>query len=251
MAAARRLLPTALLVLIAIALLTLTPTPNLGANESSNSPRHKLWGVYWSVQPGFHSTLEMKNNRMKETVTAHVSLYFESGEEWYLRPVVLSPRQTAVIDVNRAIASLPRAVAARASREGTLEVSFDATNSSAIMASVSVKNPGRGIAWNFFLYPDGYWSQASPTPLESVFWLPDNRTDGFVAIQNVSEATTTFIPRFHVAGAVHEGTARSLLAGQGYKLDLRRELKRLGLSQIEAGGIELVYQGASGAILAH
>ncbi len=251
MATARRAFPLAVLVLIAFSLLLTAPTTNLRAVNVSSEPEYKLWGVYWNIQPGFTSTLEMKNNRVSETVTAHVSLYFASGEEYYLRPVLLSPRQTAVIDLNRAIASLPRAVAARASREGTVEVAFDSGNASAIMASVSVKNPDRGIAWNFFLYPDGYWPEETVSPLQSAFWLPSSRADGFVAIQNVSDATATLTPRFHVNGAVHQGSPTSLLAGQGFKLELRRELRRLGLDHVDAGGIEITYQGAPGAILAH
>lgn len=251
MATARRAFPLAVLVLIAFSLLLTTPTTNLRAVNVSREPEYKLWGVYWNIQPGFTSTLEMKNNRVSETVTAHVSLYFASGEEYYLRPVLLSPRQTAVIDLNRAIASLPRAVAARASSEGTIEVAFDSGNASAIMASVSVKNPDRGIAWNFFLYPDGYWPEEAVSPLQSAFWLPSSRADGFVAIQNVSDATATLTPRFHVNGAVHQGSPTSLLAGQGFKLELRRELRQLGLDRVNAGGIEIAYQGTPGAILAH
>jgi len=249
MAAARRFaVSLAILLTLAYALMILGG-PRAAAQEESNP--QTLWGVYWTVQPGFTSTLEMKNNRIGEAVVVRVSLYFASGEKCPLAPVVLGPRQVAVIDLNQVIETLPQPVAARASKEGTMEVAFDAENAAAVMGSVSVRNPERGIAWNFFLWPTGYWPQPSPTPLQSVFWFPNSQTDGFVAIQNVSEGVTTVTPRFHVAGAAYEGTPVAFLAGQGHKLELRRELQRLGLNQVTAGGIEVVYQGAPGAVLAH
>ena len=112
-----------------------------------------LWGPYWTVQPGFTSTLEMKNNRAEETLPVNVSLYFANGEEYYLDPIQLGPRQTVVIDLNHIIESLPASVRARAGKEGTVKVIFYSANHSALMGSVSVTNPERGIAWNFRLYP--------------------------------------------------------------------------------------------------
>jgi hypothetical protein len=127
------------------------------------APSQKLWAAYWTVQPGFRSTLEMKNNLVQGSLNVSVSLYFASGEEYPLGPIALGARQTAVLDINGIMALLPAAVQARAGTEGTIEVDFTAPTPSALMGSVSVVNPAHGTAWNFFLYtqrPD-----VTPLPL--------------------------------------------------------------------------------------
>ncbi|MBI3664155.1 MAG: IPT/TIG domain-containing protein [Acidobacteria bacterium] len=210
---------------------------------------HKLWSVYWTVEPGFTSTLEMKNNLVADPLNVSVSLYFANGEEYPLAPVQLGPRQTATIDLNRAIESLPSAVAARAGREGTLELEFVAPSPSALMGSVSVLNPERGIAWNFFLYP--LRSGLPITPLRGLFWFLNRAADGFVAMHNVSEEFLSVRPHFHIAGQTYALPPISLAPGQGHKLMLRAELRKLGLADVAGGGVELTYDGVPDALKAH
>ena len=210
---------------------------------------HKLWSVYWTVEPGYTSTLEMKNNRAQESLTAQVSLYFERGEEYELAPIVLGPRQTVVLNLNDVMDSLPSSVAARGSKEGTAEVRFDASNGAALMGSISVVHSKRGIGWSFPFYPVN--TQAPVVPVRGLFWFPDKNTDGFVAVHNSSDQMMTVTPSFQIATEKHVLEAVSLAPGQGYKLELRKELKKLGLHDISEGGIEFNYQGTRDALKAH
>lgn len=184
---ALRFLPILAIFAIAIFLLTV----NRPAHVAAVTPgaEYKLWGTYWTVEPGFTSTLEMKNNRVGESLTARVSLYFLNGKEFELDSVVLGPRQTVVIDLNEVHKALPASIAARAGKEGTVEVEFVGPNPSAIMGSVSVTNPRRGIAWNFFLYPERLGLGIAP--VRGLFWFPDHKADGFVAVQNLSAQAMT------------------------------------------------------------
>jgi hypothetical protein len=137
---ARRLgLPMLLLLALATALLTVGDRRTVA---QVTSQEQRLWGIYWTVEPGFTTTLEMKNNLPTTSLTVRLSLYFASGEEYPLTPVQLGPRQTTSIEINTLIYSLPRNVAARAGREGTLEVEYDAPTPSALMGSLSVINTG-------------------------------------------------------------------------------------------------------------
>ncbi len=206
------------------------------AAAGDESGEHTLWASYWTVEPGFTSTLEMKNNRAEETLPVQVSLYFANGEEYYLDPMQLGPRQTAVINLNQVYESLPNSVRARAGSEGTLKLSFNSPNAKGIMGSVSVSNPERGIAWVFRLYPSA--PDFPVVPVRGLFWFPDENTDGFIAVQNASEEYIDVSPLFHIAGESHSAPSFRLAPGQGYKLELRKELRRLGLHNASAGGIE-------------
>lgn len=233
------------LLTILVLLLSVAWERTAGQGETTEQA---LWSPYWTVQPGFTSTLEVKNNRAQETLTVIASLYFTSGEEHYLEPIQLAPRQTAIVNLNRVLESLSPFVAARASKEGTAEVKFNGPNLQALMGSISVTNPERGIAWNFRLYPV---IPLPAAPIRGLFWFHDERTDGFVALQNASEEFISVTPRFDIAGATYPLAPLSLAPGQGFKLELRRELQKLGLSDVTAGGIEFTYQGPPDALKAH
>ena len=219
------------------------------AAAGDESREHTLWASYWTVEPGFRSTLTMKNNRGEETLPVQVSLYFANGEEYYLDPMQLGPRQTAVIDLNQVYESLPSSIRARAGKEGTAEVTFEGPNESALMGSISVTNPQKGLAWNFRLYLTH--TNLLAVPVRGLFWFPNRKADGFVAVQNASEGFITVTPRFHVGGEVHSLPPTALAPGQGYKLELRKELRRLGLNNVSAGGIEFTYEGVADALKAH
>lgn len=239
-----------LLILGIAVLLSTHQNPRLTAAAAAPQERQlALWGAFWTVEPDFRSTLELKNNRIDETITAHISLYFASGEKWYLSPVILEPRQTVVVDLNRAIESLPAHVAARAGKQGTLEIEFQADSPTALMGSVTTRNPEQGIAWNFLLYPG--WPAEETRPLRGLFWFPDSRSDGFVAVQNISEEPLSLTPRFHVSGTSYSAPSVHLLPGQGHRVKLREELRRLGLQHVSSGGVELTYEGMPGALRAH
>jgi hypothetical protein len=237
----------ALLLVAAALLLTIPPSTCAAGGQSSSA--QALWAAYWTIEPGYTSTLEMKNNLVHSPLDLSVSLYFASGEEYPLSPISVGPRQTVVLDVSSIIASLPPAVRARAGTQGTLEVDFNAPTPSALMGSVSVANPAIGTAWNFFLYaqrPD-----PTPLPLRGVFWFPNNQSDGFIALQNISGSPVSISPRFEINSHSYLTTAITLASGQGLKFELRKELNKLGVKDATAGGIEFTYQGAPDAVKAH
>jgi hypothetical protein len=234
---------------LAVAMLSLFSAGACGASTDQPTPGQKLWAAYWTVQPGFMSTLEMKNNLVQMPLNVGVSLYFASGEEYPLAPITLGPRQTAVLDINRIIALLPASTRARAGTEGTVEVDFNAPTPSSLMGSVSVANANRGTAWNFFLYaqrPD-----PTPLPLRGVFWFADDQCDGFIALQNISDAPVLVSPRLEISSHSYPVPTVSLASGQGFKFELRKELNKLGLKDATAGGIEFTYQGNPDALKAH
>jgi len=236
----------AILCLLAAGILLLGDKP---AQAEEERAEQVLWSPYWTVAPNFTSTLEMKNNLAEEPLTVHVWLYSAGGEEHYLQAVWLQPRQTVVLDLNTAIAALPPATAARLGKEGTAKATFLASHVSNLMGAISVTNPKRGAAWNFRLYPS--FAERPVVPVRGLFWLYDQKTDGFVAAQNASDSFITLNPSFHIEGMSHPLPPVSLAPGQHFKLELRKELERLGLLEVTAGGIEFTYQGPGDALKAH
>ena len=245
-----RLTRIALLVLILFGALFALPG---GAPQQTRAHQHwkeiKLYASYWNTERGFSSTLEMKNNRLRETLNAHVSIYFINGEEHELPAMAIAPRQTVVLDLNRVLDSLPALQRARLPKEGTVEVEYDGPNSSALMGSVSVVNPEKGIAWSFFLYPA--YRGLSNAPLAGVFWLPTKKAEGVVLLHNTSKSVMTVFPALQVEGGTLSLDPVYLNAEQISKLNINQALKKYERDSLSAGGVELSYEGEPDALRAH
>jgi hypothetical protein len=137
------------------------------APPSGEIDEQVVWASYWTVERGFHSTLEMKNNLLEQSLTARVGLYFTSGEVRYLPPIDMGPRQTATLDLNRAVADLFGRRLRSGLTEGRLEVRFYAHGPAALMGAVSVVDSDWGTAWNFFMYPVP--QDVPPVPVQGLF----------------------------------------------------------------------------------
>jgi hypothetical protein len=240
------LLPGAFLALAVLLLLSLSPQRY---NVRAQGTEHKLWAVFWSTEPGFTSTLEMKNNRIRELITAHIALYLADGAEVPLDPVTMGPRQTVMLNLNDIIRNLPPSTVGHGPREGTVEVEFIAPNASSVMGSVTVTNPANKIAWNFFLYPER--PGLGPAPVRGVFWFPNRRTKGFVAVGNVTHDPVLVKPVFQIKGVRHPAPYFTIPPEQGVKFDLREALRHIGQTDATEGGIEFTYDGPPDAIRAH
>jgi hypothetical protein len=69
-------------------------------------------------------------------------------------------------------------------------------------------------------------------------------------LQNASEEFMAVFPRFEIDGQSYPLGPLQLGPGQGQKLELRGELRRVGLQDVTAGGIQLSYEGVAGALRA-
>jgi hypothetical protein len=214
---------------------------------SPTASSQKMWSAFWTVAPGYTSVLEMKNNRGARVLTVQPTLYFRSGEELTLAQIVLAPRQTGTLSLNDALsAELGKHPT---HDEGTLELEVSDPDDQALMGNVSVISQQHGIAWNFRLY--GLAPTPTPSPVRGVFWFPDEHTQGFVAAQNTSDDFMNVQPIFEIAGRTYQLPSTRVGPDQGFKIDLRRELRGLGLKDIDRGGIQLAYDGQGGALIAH
>ena len=232
-------------IFLLIPAVLLTSSDHAKSVTAQNDPTQTLYALYWSVESEFTSTLELKNNIMARGLTVHTSLYFANGEEQYLSALELGPRETVVLDLNRVLG--PQSNPGR--REGSLKVWFESKSASAVMGSTTVTNSEKGIAWNFFLYPTNPGLPIAP--VGGVFWFQDSQTDGFVPVHNGSAEFMTVVPRFHVEGQVYPLPPTSIAPGRFYKLELRKELRRLGVTNVAAGGLSFVYEGVPDALRAH
>lgn len=188
-----------------------------------------VYAPYWSTEPGFVSTLQMKNYRVDEPLTVTPVLYPMGGQEIRLAAVRLRPSETRVLNLNDALAAVgePPTV-------GAVEIRYQHVTEGVFGANLSVINETDSVSSSFPL--------RAPQPtrrLEGVWWFWDADTDGFVAVHNTSRIGLTVTPTLYVAGSAYPLSPLRLRAQEMRLIRLRSELSQLGLETASEGGIQL------------
>lgn len=184
---------------------------------------------YWSTEPGFVSTIQMRNYRVDESLTVTPVLYLIGGREVTLDPITLNPSETRVLNINEALA-------ARGETEtiGAAEIRYRHETEGVFGANLTALNVTQSLIANFPLrMPQG------TERLEGIWWFLDQDTDGFVAAQNTSAATIEVTPTLYVRGRPHRLAPLELQPHEMKLIRLRQELRSLGLETAKEGGIQL------------
>ncbi len=194
---------------------------------------------YWSVEEGFISTIEMKNYRVDQSLTITPVLYPLHGREIALDPVTLKPSETRLINLNEALAAQHKNFTI-----GSAEIRYSHTTESVFGANLTVLNVSKSLIYNFqFRMPD------ESTRLEGLWWFYDQNTDGFVAVQNTSDAPIIATPILYAQERPYQLGQFHLQPHEMRLIELRKELRKLGLEAISEGGIR-IESSKPGAVIA-
>lgn len=193
---------------------------------------------YWCTDKGFVSTIEMKNYHVEQPLTITVILYPLDGPEIILTPMTLNPSETRLLNINEVLASYGKHFTA-----GAAEIKYSQLTEGVFGANLTVLNAPKSLIYNFqFRLPE------MTSRLEGLWWFYDNRTEGFIAVQNTSDKNVTVIPSFYVRERRHRLELVQLGPHKTKLIDLRRELSKLRVDDV-AGGIKLE-SSESGAVIA-
>jgi len=103
---------------------TITPPARSAPAPQAAEPAEDVFDFaihapYWSTEPGFISTIQMKNYRVDEPLTVTPVLYSLAGREIKLDPIRLNPSETQVLNINEALAAV-----GEASTVGAVEIRY-------------------------------------------------------------------------------------------------------------------------------
>lgn len=184
---------------------------------------------YWSVEDGFVSTIEMKNYHVDQPLTVTMVLYPLHGPEIILDPVTLNPSETRLININDTLASYHKHFTV-----GAAELRYSQLTEGVFGANLTVLNVTKSLIYNFqFRLPE------MSARLEGLFWFYDKHTDGFVAVQNTSDHDVVVTPTLFAREYSYQLTQINLRPHQMELIQLRSELHKLQLDDLDAGGIKL------------
>ncbi|SRR5579871_785697 len=218
---------------------------------SSAGPQ-ELFAPYWTLEPGWNTELEMRNNIPWHELRMTPVLRTSDGTEVALTPVELKPEEIASINLREAVSSLRPELAGKMGAFGSVTIRFEGTGAANGFAAAVVRREGRPIDFHFDAEGGG------SKQFEGMWWLPVESATSYLILSNPSRAPVTGKLFFSDAsGAAIKQLTVPVGPGQSIRMNVREELGNpasgtfggLSLSTEKGGSLsatEIVFDEVSG-----
>ena len=205
---------------------------------------HILSIPYYSIKDDWASVLTL-NNSAHESLTASVTLYSLSGKALPLPDVSLREHQNVRIQLRDLITLLP--TGREQFQEGSIELRFNNNDGMALAPQLTVSDSRHGLSFDMEP-PMGLKS----SDLEGLWWSPDDKTDGLVALSNTTPGDLTVKLGVEWQSVLIPAPSFSLASHQTVVIEIRHLLASLNISSkgIDKGGLSVSHNGAPGALIA-
>jgi hypothetical protein len=187
--------------------------------------------AYWTLEPGWSTTIEMRNNVAYHDLTVTPVLRSETGQETPLTPVKIAPQHIVSLDLG----STAEQTGKNVGPFGSLVFRFNGLNAANLFAATIVQRVGEPVDFHF----DG--RDASPslnsTGVEGMWWIPNASSTDYLILTNPLGKTVTGSLILSSGFASHRPLGIRLGPGEIKRIDVR---EALGLSSNGSiGGIRL------------
>ncbi len=170
------------------------PHPKLRAASSQ-----EVYAAYWTLEPGWHTDIEVRNNIADTPVTVTPTLRFATGSEVVLAPVTISPQDVAMINLHEELAKVAPQLAGAVGSYGSVVLRYSSAFQKNIYAGSMVHYEGKPIAFHFDAW--GEEDMMDEGTRESMWWLPNSTTDEHLVVSNVgAKASQLTVTIFDGAG---------------------------------------------------
>jgi hypothetical protein len=198
----------------------------------------ELSAAYWTLEPGWDTTLEMRNNVRYWELTVTPVLRTAAGQEIALTPVTVAPQNVVAIDLRNVSQRDPNS-ATYVGSFGSVVFRFNGLNASNVFAATIVRREGQPIDFHFDADQAGSPAYLSGG-IEGIWWLPAQTSNASLILSNPSKKT--------IAGSVllsasssNRRLPLSLVPGQTERIDLRQALGPYNIGAV--GGLTISLPG--------
>ena len=162
--------PVSILLLAAVAATCQPPQPHFlrSLGRRSHWPirvptQQEVIASYWSLEPGWNTELEVRNNLAKRQLTVTPVLRTAAGREIALPDIVLASEEVTSINLQQAVAEVAPELVNHMGLFGSAAVRFAGLNDRNVFAATMVYREGHPIDFHFDGYDaasnDGYFSE--------------------------------------------------------------------------------------------
>jgi len=125
---------------------------------------------YWTLEPGWDTELEVRNNMAQQKLTIIPVLRTPEGQEVPLSAVTLAPDQSVSVDLRDAVSQSHPELVGHLGSYGSIVFRFNGFATANMFAAAMVKRDGRPIDFHF----DGREANSdyNSAGIAGIWWLP-------------------------------------------------------------------------------
>jgi hypothetical protein len=160
----------------------------LGPAKWNPSPQ-EVSATYFSLESGWNTDLEMRNNLRRRELTITPVLRAASGQELSLTPVTIAPQHVVSLDL-RTLAQADPKIVDNFGSFGSVAFRFNGLDAANLFAAAMVRRDGQPFDFHFDADDAGSVIYTSGG-LEGVWWVPDQSSTDYLILSNPSKKTIT------------------------------------------------------------
>lgn len=219
---------------------TATQSPLPAPSEPPFKPQ-QIYLPHWSNEQGFGTTIFIRNVNIKYAVNAKVSLLL-AKRTITLAPISIRALQTVPLDVSQALG----ANGDRDDQSGGAVIDFDAQSAGSINAYAQVLDTSNSLSLSL---PFMERITSAPRTLDAVAFFYSKQTDGYVAIQNTTDAAVTIAPSIYYAAQAISLGKQQLQPREIVTIKLPNLPQQTGNGDPFSIGLRIEHNGAPGAVV--
>jgi len=214
-----------------------------------NPQSQQTFVAYWTVEPGWNTTLEIRNNLKQRDLTVTPVLRTSDGQEITLAPVTLHSEQVTGVDLRQALSQAGSQLLDKPGSFGSAVCRFYSNDSTNIFASTIVQHPGTPISFHFD--ENDIDEKLDAENIESIWWIPAaTSTDQLVLANASTKPLTTVVTSTDASGRSYSATV-NLPPRQTNRVDLRSLARQAGATNAMGGLSVNITKGAGSLMLSH
>jgi hypothetical protein len=207
---------------------------------------HVLVAPYWTVEAGWSTELEVRNNLGQDDLVVTPALRTFDGLEIQLGPITIPADQVRSVNLADAIqAANPKLSGGANYSFGSLTLRYNSISTQNVYAAVVVHHEGYPINFHFdaFLVDSSFASGSS----ETIWWLPNPTSDGYLVVSNFSSRLVT--AEQVVTGSKSSRGQQSFSVGahETRRFSIRELKHTLGIEG-NVGGIKVAFDSDAGSV---
>jgi len=206
------------------------PDPPRAQSHSVEAADQEQFIAYWTLEAGWGSELQLRNNMVGADLTVTPALRSADGAEAALAPVTIQPQEIEIVDLEAAVlASAPQYLGTY----GSVVLRYHSTGNRNLFAMLMIHDRGHSIA--FHIDATGEDQDLAPASREGIWWLPNDASTDHLVVTNQSAR------ELQADLSLYDSTGRE--AKQKLALP-RRSTTRLSLRQlVRANGLSGTFGG--------
>lgn len=213
------------------------PRPkSLGPAKWNPSPQ-EVSTAYWTLETGWNTELEMRNNLLSRELTVTPVLRTADGQEASLAPVTIAPQHVVSLDL-RSLAQNDPKILDDVGLFGSAVFRFDGLDAANLFAAAIVQRQGRPIDFHFDASNASSYNSGG---IEGIWWLPAESATDYLILTNPSKKTVNANLALSTQSGNNPRVPVSIGPGQTKRIDVREVLGSAAAGG--SGGLSLSLPG--------